>query len=420
MAEEEATPTPEPTQADTFDIDLPDIPLPSQAEDAGINDKFPSSVAFKYAFCGSGQGGSRLAESFYKLGYRRVVAINTALQDLDALDLPQQNKLEIATGGAGKNPLVAQKHIQRHREDVYDLMARQFGDTFDRLFVLIGGGGGTGSGSVSTLVETAHELLKALHIENEDSGVTKAPKVGVICTLPMVSESRQVNGNAYQVLQKLLSWSATEDGKYADPKHAISPLVIVDNERVKKIYPQIAVTEFWEAANRSITSLFHVFNVLAEQPTRFTVFDKNDLDDVLSSGLVTFGATPVKPGSDTIDRTDISYAIRDNVQRNVLSDGLDLRTGSRAACIVVGNKSILNVVPQEALEHGFEQLTRIMQPHSVVHRGIYTSIRPGLAIYTMLGGLAPPKDRLKLLRNLGNQPASDSWDLSGNRDGNLS
>lgn len=417
MIEEEAIPTPEPApELDAFDIELPDIPLPSQAEDQGVNDKFPSPVAFQYAFCGSGQGGSRLAESFYKLGYRRVVAINTALQDLDALDLPQQNKLEIATGGAGKNPLVAQKHIQKHREDVYDLMARQFGDQIDRLFILIGGGGGTGSGSVSTLVETAHELLRALHVEDEDSGVTKPPKVGVICTLPMASESRQVNGNAYQVIQKLLLWSSTKNGEYLDPKRAISPLIIVDNERIKKIYPKISVTEFWDAANRSITSLFHVFNVLAEQPTRFTVFDKNDLDDVLSSGLVTFGATPVK-ASDAVDRTDISYAIRDNVQRNVLSDGLDLRTGNRAACVVVGNKDILNTVPQEALEHGFEQLTRIMQPNSVVHRGIYTSTRPGLAIYTMLGGLAPPLDRLKLLRTLGNQPAGD-WDLSGSKDGN--
>ena len=58
-------------------------------------------VAFKFAFVGAGQGGSRLAQAFKKIGYNRICAINTAQQDLNTLDL--EHKLCIGDGGAGKN-----------------------------------------------------------------------------------------------------------------------------------------------------------------------------------------------------------------------------------------------------------------------------------------------------------------------------
>ena len=44
---------------------------------------------------GTGQAGSRLAESFAKLGYD-AIAFNTASQDLKFIDLPEENKFEDA------------------------------------------------------------------------------------------------------------------------------------------------------------------------------------------------------------------------------------------------------------------------------------------------------------------------------------
>ena len=54
---------------DDLGIDLPDIPLPDDEpiEDA-IKDTF-EDTAFNFAIVGVGQGGSRLAESFWNLGY---------------------------------------------------------------------------------------------------------------------------------------------------------------------------------------------------------------------------------------------------------------------------------------------------------------------------------------------------------------
>ena len=57
---------------------------------------------------GSGQAGSRLAEAFYKLGYDSV-AVNTAMQDLKFIDIPDSNKLllEYGLGGAASFFLLA-------------------------------------------------------------------------------------------------------------------------------------------------------------------------------------------------------------------------------------------------------------------------------------------------------------------------
>ena len=79
-------------------IDLPDIPLPDEQEvEEEIVDTFEDS-AFKLAVVGVGQGGSRIAETFWQLGYRRVGVINTAKQDLALVKIPDSNKLLIGDG----------------------------------------------------------------------------------------------------------------------------------------------------------------------------------------------------------------------------------------------------------------------------------------------------------------------------------
>ena len=105
------SPTAEPSapapSVEDLGIDLPDIPLPDDEpiEDS-VSDQF-NDAAFNFAVVGVGQGGCRLAESFWNLGYRRVGVINTAQQDLSLIKIPEENKLLIGDGGAGKNPEAA-------------------------------------------------------------------------------------------------------------------------------------------------------------------------------------------------------------------------------------------------------------------------------------------------------------------------
>lgn len=378
-----------------FTIDMPDIPLPQEAGASSVCDAFPQESAVNFAFLGSGQGGGRLAEAFYRLGYRRVAAVNTALQDLGGLQaLPEENKKLIDQGGAGKDPAYAEKVFRTHRDEMYELMSRSFGDDVDRIILCIGGGGGTGGGSAKVLIPIAHELLQALGVETDP---VNDPRVGVICTLPTAGESPQVQANSYWLTRMLLQAASL----VANPEFRISPLILADNDRIRSIYPAATVADSWGLANSSITSLFHMFNILSNQPTPHTVFDKKDYDSVLRSGIVMYGAVPVKAAGAAVAREDIGMAIRDNINRNVLVRGMDLRTGKCAACIAVGDAETLGVVKQQDMEYGFSVLNRVLAPGAVVHRGIYQGARRGLTVYTMIGGLGEPVDRVRNLSALG-------------------
>src|SRR5258708_6043879 len=72
---------------------------------------------------GSGQAGSRLAEAFYKLGYD-AVAINTAMQDLKHIDIPDSNKLllEWGLGGAAKEVEIGKSAAESHRGEILQLI----------------------------------------------------------------------------------------------------------------------------------------------------------------------------------------------------------------------------------------------------------------------------------------------------------
>ena len=104
------------------DISLPDELMVPETEDAAsykvttIEDDVAGS--FKFCFLGAGQGGSRIAEAFSKIGYNRTAVINTAQQDLNSIKLEDKNKLCVGAGVAGKDPEVARKLLDEKKEDV--------------------------------------------------------------------------------------------------------------------------------------------------------------------------------------------------------------------------------------------------------------------------------------------------------------
>ena len=356
-AEPEAPAPVEALGVDDLGIDLPDIPLPDDEpiEDS-IKDTF-EDAAFNFAVVGVGQGGSRLAESFWNLGYRRVGVINTAKQDLSLINIPEQNKLLIGDGGAGKNPDAADEVFRTRYEDILDFLKRTFGTSYERVLVCAGAGGGTGAGGVARVIDICHDLNQSLGKETKDTDA----KVGCILALPTRAEGIKVQDNSKKTITKVID---------AQKTGVLSPLVILDNEKIKQLYPKLSVNQFWSTANNSICS-----------------FDKADLDTIFSSGIIMFGATPIKDTSET----GISYAVRDNLRKNILA-GVDASTGNVAACVIIGDKNSLDNIPQSSLEHGFEQLSRMMGGGSTVHRGIYTGAKQGLAVYTAIGGLQAPEN----------------------------
>lgn len=362
-----------------YDADITDILVPpAPKEKIEIKDKF--DAGYKFAFVGAGQGGSRIVETFHKIGYGRVCAINTAQQDLDTVNLPR--KLNIGGGGAGKNPKVGSRIYDEKREDVLDFMKKSFGEDIDRIIVCAGAGGGTGAGSFTGLVKTSYELQKSLGVGTN--------KVGGILALPKRSEGAKVNENAYNTLSQ--AWELVESG-------ILSPLILIDNEKIGDVYPGLAVDRFWQTANLSTTSLFHLFNNIVQKQSHYSSFDAADYQTVLDSGLIVLGATNITKWN---DETDISYAVRDNLKKNILSGGVDLSTGDKAAACIIGSQEVLNDIPQSYLDYAFEQFIRLLQPNSTVHRGIYRGSKPGLNIFTTVGGIGKPNAKLDDLKSLGN------------------
>jgi len=361
------------------DISLPDELMVPEAEDAAsykvttIEDDVPGS--FKFCFLGAGQGGSRIVEAFSKIGYNRTAVVNTAQQDLNSVKLKDENKLCIGEGGAGKDPEVARKLLEEKKEDVIDFMRYSFGDSFDRIFICAGGGGGSGSGMVTSLVHLAKEVQELTR--------TTEKKVGVILTLPKNSEGAKVNANAATALRNV--YALVKEG-------SVSPLIILDNEKVSQLYPNVAVSKFWNAANSNFTGLFHLFNLTSSKDSSFTSFDKNDYKGVLNSGMIVFGASPVKNWEDPVA---IARVVRENLKSNLLSGGVDVSTGSVAGVIMIGGTEVLDNLPQAYIDQSLDQLNRMLRTGSTVHGGVYSGDKPTLNIFCVVGGVAEPSKRLK-------------------------
>lgn len=360
-------------EASSVDVSLPDMlvpPPPQKEEKKEVKDEV--DVSFNFAFVGAGQGGSRIAETFHKLGYRKIAALNTAEQDLNTINL--DNKLLIGNGGAGKDRGVAQKVFQERKEDVIDFMRYSFGEELDRIYVCAGAGGGTGAGVVGPLARAAKELAETVNASSK--------KVGVILALPKKSEGRRVADNARATLEEI--WGLVEEG-------VVSPLIILDNEKIGKMYPNLVVSNFWHTANMSIAGLFHLFNLTTARDSSYTSFDSNDYKTILDSGLMVFGASPVEDWEDSVS---ISRAVRENLQNNLLSGGINLSTGKCAAAVVIGGKDQLDNIPQSSIDQAFGQLNRMLANDSVVHGGIYVGDKPALTVFTAVGGLGKPEELL--------------------------
>ena len=371
--------------ATTPDLPLEDFEPDIEAVEDEIQDK--ANGALTYAFIGAGQGGGRMVKAFYDLGYTKSLAINTAKNDLNLLDLPDNHKFYIdqyGEQGAGKDQAKAAIAFEAREQEVFNKLKSIVGESVDRIVICAGIAGGSGGGSVVPLVNLCKKYFT--YVGREDA----SERVGVIASLPTTGESASpvVARNAYNRMKQLC--------EMADEKK-FSPLIIVDNQKIKKLYPKLTVKAFWPTINNTVAGLFHIFNILATQNSDYTSFDPQDYDSVMkSSGCMIMGVTSVK---DFDSETGVAMALKSNLETTLLADGFDLKTAQAAAGVVVGGTKIFEnaVGLMDNLEHAFSTLAAITG-NAVVHRGIYEDPRKDkLVVYTLIGGLNAPQKRLEEL-----------------------
>jgi len=358
---------------------------PDIQEEVGVKDQVRGSI--RCAWIGSGQCGGRLVKSFHDLGYGKVLAVNTAHNDLDLLDIPKEQKflMNIGAKGAGKDMERGKEAVQQYQQEILHLTRQTFGTQVDHIMVCFGAGGGTGSGSVVGLIEVAKRYARYVGLSNPSKNV------GVIMTLPTVGEASSpvVAENAYKVSWELSQMAAA--GK-------ISPLIIVDNDKIKRMYPGMTVKEFWPSINNTVASLWDIFNRLSALSSQYTSFDPVDYRSIMeSNGCAIMGLTKVSKFG---DKFALSEAVKKNLSKTLLASGFDLSTSKVAGCIAVGGKKLMANVKglQDNIDYAFDVLSEITGK-ATIHRGIYEDSRDSLRVYTIIGGLDAPTERLEELRS---------------------
>jgi len=176
----------------------------------------------------------------------------------------------------------------------------------------------------------------------------------------------------------------------------ISPLIIVDNDRINKMHPRMTAKSLWSSINSSVANLFDTFNRISVLSSQYISFDSLKYQSIMKSGgCAIMGVSKV---NDFDDKYAISKAVKNNLEKAMLAGEFDLSTTKAAACIVVGGKQLMANVKglQQNIDYAFDVLGEITG-QATIYRGIYEDNGDCLRVYTIIGGLNSPNGRLEEL-----------------------
>jgi cell division GTPase FtsZ len=324
---------------------------------------------------GSGQAGSRIAEAFYQLGYDTVV-VNTAMQDLKYINIPDANKLlmEYGLGGAAKEIEIGRAAAEAHRGEILQMVNEKLAGSQINLLCL-SLGGGSGAGSCETLVDILSSLGKPLV---------------VITVLPMDNEDAQTKTNALETLSKLARMAQTKK---------VNNLIVVDNAKIEVIYNNVSQMDFYGTANRAIVEPLDVFNTLSAMPSSVKGLDPMEWGKLFTDGegLTVYGELTV---DNFAEDTAIAEAVMTNLNGNLLAGGFDLKQSKYVGVIITANKETWAKIPASSVTYAMAVVNDQCGTPKGVFKGIYTveSPDPVVRVYSMFSGLGLPVSRVEQLK----------------------
>ncbi len=100
------------------------------------------------------------------------------------------------------------------------------------------------------------------------------------------------------------------------------------------------------------------------------------------------------------DKFTLSQAVKQNLEKTLLAGGFDLTSSKVSGAVAVGRKKLMANVKglQDNIDYSFDVLSEITGK-ATIHRGIYEDARDSLRVYTIIGGLSSPTERLEELRS---------------------
>lgn len=324
---------------------------------------------------GSGQAGSRLAEAFYKLGYD-AVAINTAIQDLKFIDIPDSNKLllQYGVGGASKELEIGKAAAETHRGEIAQLINEKLPHAQINVLCL-SLGGGSGAGSCETMIDILASLGKPLV---------------VITVLPMDTEDAHTKSNALETLVKLAEFTKSKK---------ISNLIVADNAKIESIYHDVSQMDFYGTANKAIVETLDAFNVFSAMPSPTKALDPMEFSKVLidGEGLSVYGELIV---NNYEEDTAIAEAVIQNLDGNLLAGGFNLKQSKYVGFIVAASKDVWSKIPASSVNYASAMINDLCGSPRGVFKGMYVVETPddNVKVYSFFSGLGLPSDRVETLK----------------------
>ena len=324
---------------------------------------------------GSGQAGSRLAECFYKLGYP-AIAINTAQQDLEHIDIPDANKLLMThgLGGSAKELAIGRAAAEAHRDSINELINKKLGDAQMLLFCT-SLGGGSGAGSADIVVDLLRQM--------------ETP-IAVITILPQSTDDSQTKYNALQTLSKFTKMAQTKQ---------IDNLIVVDNAKIEAIYNDVGQMNFFPVSNKAIVEPIDQFNILSSKPSAVKSLDPTEFGKIFTDGqgLTVYGKMVV---DDYERETAIAEAVVENLGGSLLASGFDLKKARYVGAIFAASEKVWERIPSSSVNYAMAMINDVCGSPSGVFRGIYSidTDDDSVTVYSMFSGLGLPESRVEQLK----------------------
>ena len=238
--------------------------------------------ALDVAFLGIGGGGGKLAKAFIDAGFSRSLLVNTTIKDQPE-GVDEKNFLLLpGADGVGKDIDLGKKILSENSALVEDAIRARLGKP-DWIFVLAGGGGGTGS-SCSVL----HDALTRHLTSTGASG-----RVVYVLSKPGSQEmlNSTIARNFNQALDDISDY----------------PHIVIDNEKqLELLRNKVGMLNLYPVANKMFAKLLSQVFKLAATHSDIQTFDSKDLESCLKhEGRIVVGSTVIRDTS----RKDLGAAV---------------------------------------------------------------------------------------------------------------
>lgn len=345
-----------------------------------------SKGGITYGVIGTGQGGGRIAfEGFYLNGIKKCICINSAKQDLDALEyndikFPENQKVYclLDKDGAGKDIKKGKEAILKFSQDIINKMKQILGQV-DNIIICVGGSGGTGTGSMMVLYDLAVRYLDMIGISNPQNHVgvfVTLPKRGELSGNPVIKDNTKV---IFSNIKELISKKA-------------SPIVVADNDKIDiKFGKKLTPRNYWPKINSSLAGTFIKINELTLNKG-ITPFDPTDYSQVITrSGCFVIGASDISMEQFEKSSTAISDVLAEKIRNSLLAN-FDISKAKVAGLVAVLGDDAMNTPGAiEKVESGFNTFKAAIGNEITIFPSIYESKKQkGIRVYALVGGLGLP------------------------------